>query len=103
MTQVLKRLTLIAPRSMEAALAAALLEMEPVLPGFTTAAVQGHGEGFTRANTHERVRGRVDRLLLWLVLPADDVPRVLAQLQQRLQHSQIVWWVEPVDAMGRLA
>lgn len=103
MNPLLKRLTLVAPRELEAALLAALLELEPALPGFTTVAVEGHGEGFVDASTHERVRGRIDRLLLWLVLPADGVQRVLARLELRLPHSQLVWWVEPVDAMGRLA
>ncbi|WP_425478332.1 DUF3240 family protein [Frateuria defendens] len=45
----------------------------------------------------------MDRLLLWMVLPAGDEQRVMACVAQRLPHSQIVWWVEPVEAMGRLA
>jgi hypothetical protein len=103
MSTTLKRLTMIAPREEEDVLVATLLEMQPSLPGFTTMPVAGHGEGFAKASVHECVRGRIDRLLLWLVLPQDDVQRVLTVIGQHLPHSQIVWWIEPVDAMGRLA
>lgn len=103
MSTILKRLTMIAPREQEDALVAALLEMQPALPGFTTMPVAGHGEGFAQASVHECVRGRIDRLLLWLVLPGEDVQRVLEVIGRQLPHSQIVWWIEPVDAMGRLA
>lgn len=101
--QALKRLTLVAPRALEDDLAAALLGMQPALPGFTTAHVAGHGEGFDRAGTAERVRGRIDRVLLWLVLPAGRVDAVLAHLHGALPQSDVVWWVEPVDGLGRLA
>jgi nitrogen regulatory protein PII len=103
MSTIFKRLTMIAAREHEDGLLATLLEMQPALPGFTTMPVAGHGDGFAQASVHERVRGRIDRLLLWLVLPEDDVQRVLEVIARRLPHSQLVWWVEPVDAMGRLA
>lgn len=103
MSTTLKRLTMIAPREQEDGLVAALLEMQPGLPGFTTVPVAGHGVGFAQASVHECVRGRIDRLLLWLVLPQEDVQRVLDVIGQQLPHSQIVWWIEPVEAMGRLA
>lgn len=99
----LKRLTLIAPRELEDTLVELLLEMQPALPGFTTALVAGHGEGFAQASVHECVRGRIDRLQLWLVLSADDAQRVMGVIRASLPHSQISWWLEPVEAMGRLA
>jgi nitrogen regulatory protein PII len=103
MPNALKRLTLVAPRALEANLASILLEMQPALPGFTTAHVAGHGEGFERARVVERVQGRIERVLLWLVLPAETVDRVLSRLCEALPHSEVVWWVEPVEKMGRLA
>jgi len=103
MPYVLKRLTLVAPRALEEDLVAALLEMHPALPGFTTAQVAGHGEGFEQARVAERVQGRIDRVLLWLVLPAETVDRVLSRLRAALPQSEGVWWVEPVETMGRLA
>lgn len=99
----LKRLTLVAPRVLEDDLAAVLLDMQPALPGFTTAHVAGHGEGFDRAGVAECVRGRIDRVLLWLVLPAERVDAVLSRLRHAMPQSDVVWWVEPVERFGRLA
>lgn len=103
MTLTLKRLTLLAARELEETLVEALLDLQPALPGFTTALVSGHGEGFARATAQERVRGRIDRLQLWIVLPDSDVQRVLDMLAARFVHSGLRWWIEPVDAMGELA
>ncbi|WP_267221624.1 DUF3240 family protein [Dyella silvae] len=99
----LKRLTLVAPRNLEEELVTILLGMQPALPGFTTTPVAGHGENFDGASVHERVRGRIDRVLLWLVLPADAVMRVVTTLTGTLPNSDVVWWIEPVETMGRLA
>lgn len=103
MTLILKRLTLLAARELEETLVEALLDLQPALPGFTTALVAGHGEGFARASVQESVRGRIDRLQLWIVLPESDVKRVLDLLATRFAHSRLRWWVEPVEAMGELA
>ena len=103
MTLILKRLTLVAPCELEDILVATLLDMQPALPGFTTVSVAGHGESFDQAQVHERVRGRINRLQLWMVLPAEDVQRVLDTVAARLSGGKVVWWIEPVDAMGRLA
>ncbi|WP_130618109.1 DUF3240 family protein [Dyella amyloliquefaciens] len=103
MSNELKRLTLVASRALEEDLVATLLEMKPALPGFTTAHVAGHGEGFARSRVVECVQGRIDRVLLWLVLPESSVDRVLAHLCEALPQSEVVWWIEPVEKMGRLA
>ncbi|KGI76678.1 DUF3240 family protein [Oleiagrimonas soli] len=103
MSPRLKRLTILAPRDLEDAVLETLLDMQPALPGFTALAVSGHGEDFEGAGVQEQVRGRIDRSMVWLVLPEDDVERTLTQLRRRMPHPGILWWVEPVDAMGRLA
>lgn len=103
MTLILKRLTILAARELEETLVEALLDLQPALPGFTTALVAGHGEGFARASVQECVRGRIDRLQLWIVLPEGDVQRVLDLLAARFAHSRLRWWIEPVEAMGELA
>ena len=41
--------------------------------------------------------------LPWLLLPDGQADRVLAEVEKRLPHSRIVWWLEPVQARGRLA
>jgi hypothetical protein len=102
MSLALKRLTLLVPLNLEDALLAVVLDMQPAVSGFTTTHVSGHGERFDGTSVQERVRGSVDRAMMWLVLPAADAERVLAQLQERISNPDIVWWVEPVDAMGRL-
>ncbi|WP_243041152.1 DUF3240 family protein [Dyella sedimenti] len=99
----LQRLTLVAPRALENELVAILLGMHPPLPGFTVLPVAGHGQGFERASTAERVRGSIDRVLLWLVLPVETLDRLLARLSAELPSSDVVWWVEPVERGGRLA
>ncbi len=99
----LKRLTVLVPRDLETTMLEALLEMQPTVPGFTTLAVSGHGERFEGTRVQEQVRGRIDRSMTWLVLPEEDVERVLAQLRRHISNPDVVWWVEPVDAMGRLA
>ncbi len=103
MTPTLKRLTIIAPNELEDTLVDTLLDMRPTLPGFTTSLVAGHGGSFEQAQVHECVRGRINRLQLWMVLPAEDVQRVINGLEKRLRGSRILWWIEPVDGMGRLA
>jgi nitrogen regulatory protein PII len=103
MSLPLKRLTVLAPRDLEASLLAAVLDLQPAVPGFTTTHVSGHGERFEGTRVKEQVRGRVDRVMMWLVLPAEDVERVLTQLRRCIPNPDIVWWMEPVDAMGRLA
>lgn len=101
MSAAYQRLTLVAPRELEEALVETLLELTST--GFTAINVAGHGEGFDQAGIRERVRGRVDRLMLWLLLPDGQAERVLAEVEKRLPHSRIVWWLEPVQARGRLA
>jgi hypothetical protein len=103
MDQNLKRLTVVVPDDLGEALLETLLDMRPALPGFTTLPVSGHGERFDGASVRERVRGRIERRMAWLVLPAEDVTGVLQQLRERMPHPDIVWWVEPVESMGRLA
>jgi len=103
MNNSLKRLTVLAPRDLEDAVLESLLDMQPPVAGFTTTHVSGHGERFDGTSVQEQVRGRVDRAMVWLVLPAADVERVLDQLHRCMPHPDIVWWVEPVDSMGRLA
>ncbi len=99
----LKRLTVLTPRDLEDAVLQVLLEIQPPVPGFTVMHVSGHGERFDDTTVREKVHGRVGRVMIWLVLPAEDVERVLARLRERIENPDVVWWLEPVEAMGRLA
>lgn len=99
----LKRLTVLAPRELEDAVLQVLLKIQPPAPGFTLMHASGHGQRFEGTSVREQVYGRVERTVLWVVLPAEDVERVLAPLRERIPNPDVVWWLEPVDTMGRLA
>ena len=98
----LKRLTLLYPPALEGPLVELLLEHRPELPGFTTVAAEGHGADLDDAGIREQVRGRVARGMLTMVLPAALVEVVLASLRARFAHSDVTWWVEPVEQFGDL-
>lgn len=95
------RLVLIFPPRLEEALTE-VLSAEANLPGFTLLQGEGHSSSFTRASAAEQVRGRVQRCVLWMLLPQAQVESVLALLRQQVDVQDVRWWLEPVLAMGRL-
>ena len=97
------KLMLAFPGDAEDALLAALSAHSPELPGYTILNGDGHGFGFERADIPERVRGRVERLVLMSVLPADHVEALIAVLRHTVPRQDIAWWTEPVLDFGRLA
>lgn len=103
MNTELVRLTLVYPRDTEDKLVEVLLSHRPTLPGFTSWGAEGHGHGFERASLPEQVRGRVRRGTLTMVLSPDAAQTVLEALRAEVQNRDVVWWLEPVLAWGRLA
>lgn len=99
---VLRRLNLVFAASLEEAVTAALIEHEPPLPGFTLFKAEGHSGDFAHASVEERVRGRVDRRVLWMVLTQDAAADLVAFLRSRVYSGEVVWWTEPVESFGRL-
>lgn len=99
----LKRLTLVYPPDVEVDLIELLLALEPPLPGFTTLDATGHGADFAQASVREQVRGRVARCVLLMVVPHERVQALIAAIAQALPARHVSWWVEPVEAFGRLA
>jgi hypothetical protein len=97
----LVRLNLIFAPALEDAVTEALMA-DRTLPGFTLLRAEGHTSDFTRATLREKVRGRVDRRVVWIVIEAERLDGVLAALRQRIASSDVRWWVEPVIAGGRL-
>jgi hypothetical protein len=98
----LRRLNLVFSASLEDAVTAALIEHQPPLPGFTLLKAEGHSGDFSHASVEERVRGRVDRRVLWMVLAQDEAAALVAFLRSRVRSRDVVWWVEPVESFGRL-
>ena len=98
----LVRLNLIFPPSLEDSVTEALVS-EPGMPGFTLLQAEGHTGDFSRASAGERVRGRVQRRVLWVVIERERVDEVLAVLRKEVASTDVRWWTEPVLAGGRLA
>jgi hypothetical protein len=96
----LKRLTLVYPPEIETELVEQLLAMEPPLPGFTSLTATGHGADFSVASVRERVRGRVDRCVLFMVLPSERVQLLLHELKRATPAAHVHWWIEPVEEFG---
>ena len=63
----LVRLNLVFPPTLEDAVTDALMA-DPVLPGFTLLHAEGHTGDFARASIREKVRGRVDRRVIWVLI-----------------------------------
>ncbi len=95
------RLNLIFPPSLEDAVTDALIA-DPALPGFTLLHAEGHSSDFTHASASERVRGRIERRVLWVVIEHERLDQVLSVLHQRVASTDVRWWAEPVIARGRL-
>ncbi|WP_028838568.1 DUF3240 family protein [Thermomonas fusca] len=97
----LVRLSLVFPPRLETALTEALVAGAG-LPGFTLLHAEGHSSDFSTASAAEQVHGRVQRRVLWMLLPRAQVDTVLAALRGQVDAQEVRWWIEPVLAMGRL-
>ena len=98
---VLVHLNLVFPPALEDAVTEALMA-DPALPGFTLLHAEGHTGDFARASIREKIRGRVDQRVIWVLIEAERLEQVLAHLRQRITSSDVRWWVESVWASGRL-
>lgn len=102
MDQCACKLMLVYPPDAEDALVELMLTAEPPLTGFTTVMVDGHGHDFHTATVRERVRGRVKRGVMTLVVPRARVVPLLEDICARAAIAGLTYWVEPVEAFGRL-
>ena len=96
------RFNLVFPPRLETAVTETLVA-EAGLPGFTLLQAEGHTGDFCRASAGERVRGRVQRRVLWVVIERERLDEVLAVLRKQVASTDVRWWAEPVLAGGRLA
>jgi hypothetical protein len=103
MDQSACKLTLIYPPASESHITELMMNSEPPLAGFTTFEAEGHGGSFSDASMRERVRGRVARRVLMLVLARSRVAPLLDEIRVKAAIPDLVYWVEPVEAFGRLA
>ena len=102
MDQSACKLTLIYPPASETHIVDLMMNSEPPLSGFTSWLAEGHGHSFATASMSERVRGRIARGMLVLVLQRSRVAPLLEEIRLKAAISDLVYWVEPVEAIGRL-
>ena len=95
------RLTLIFPPQLETPVTQAL-SADPRMPGFTLLKAEGHTSDFASASAAELVRGRVERRLLWLLIPAEMKDEVLQVMRTHVDAHELRWWTETVLEMGSL-
>ncbi len=95
------RMNLVFPPQMETLVTEAL-SADPHMPGYTLIRAEGHTSNFTRATDAELVRGRVEKRLLWLVIPAEQKESVLELLRGKMGPGELRWWTEAVLDRGHL-
>jgi hypothetical protein len=98
----LLRLNLVFSAALEDVVTTALIEHKPALPGFTLLRAEGHSGDFAHASPEERVRGRVERRIVWMILPRDGIDAPIAYLRSHVRSNEVVWWTESVETFGRL-
>lgn len=97
------KLTLVYAPGAEDSIVELMLNAEPALTGFTTWIAEGHGHDFKKASVRERVRGRVRRGVLTVILPRARFAWLLDEIRTNVAVPDLTYWVEPVEAFGRLA
>lgn len=73
-----------------------------LLNGFTMFTAEGFGEGSRLYAAAEVVLGRARRRVLFSIIAAENVERVLAELREALPSREIVYWTTKVECFGRL-
>ncbi len=96
------KLTLVCPPASEDCIVELMLNAEPPLSGFTTWTADGHGHDFDDATIRERVRGRIERSILTVVLPRSHLAALLENIRLNAAIDGLTYWVEPIEAFGRL-
>lgn len=100
MDHQLCKLTLVYPVTADDQILDFLLDSRPPLPGFTSLRAEGHGSGFESASTREKVRGRVERRLLFMILGRGRLQSLLTELREQIAIPNLAYWVEPVESFG---
>lgn len=102
MDQSACKLTLVFPVSIEDRMVELLQESDPPITGFTTWGGEGHGHDFDKAETNERVRGRIKRRLLVAVMTLKRAEALLEEIRLRIPVRHLTYWIEPVLQFGTL-
>ncbi|HWU56556.1 MAG TPA: DUF3240 family protein [Rhizomicrobium sp.] len=103
MTPPLIKLTLACPQALAEQMVEFLLDGAWLQGGFTTVAGSGHGADFANATLREKVRGRVEVLLVTTIVPAAHLPSLLAALREQFKAPYTRYWTEPIQEFGDLS
>ena len=95
------RMNLLFPPQIET-LVTETLSADSRMPGYTRVRAEGHTRDFEQASEAERVRGRVEKRLLWLVIRADERDLVLELLRTHVGSNKLRWWTEAILDTGTL-
>lgn len=96
--QCLLRLNI--PPSLEEDVVDLLLASDEI-PGFQSYPIRGHGQ-VGAMTIAEQVEGRRNRVQFEVVLESDNLEALLTKLKEALPVPDIIYWVSPISASGRL-
>lgn len=88
------------PPGLEEDLVDLLLSSEEI-PGFQSYPIRGHGQ-VGAMTIAEQVEGRRNRVQFEVVLDSERMESVLQKLREALPIPDIIYWVMPISASGRL-
>ena len=72
-----------------------------LIPGFQSYPIRGHGQ-VGAMTIAEQVEGRRNRVQFEVVLDTDSLETLLQTLKEALPVPDIIYWVLPISASGRL-
>ena len=78
-----------------------LLLTSDEIPGFQSYPIRGHGQ-VGAMTIAEQVEGRRNRVQFEVVLDTDSLETLLQTLKEALPVPDIIYWVLPISASGRL-
>lgn len=94
-------LSLLAAPELEEKLLDCLL-LNPVIETFASQVAASHGGHLTDLDANEQVLGRGDAVLIHVVLAADDLDAVIAELRKKFNGSKMRYWLCPVLMQGEM-
>ena len=94
-------LVLIVTPEIEDAVVDWLLEREDI-PGFSTAAINGHGASEHSLTAAEQVTGRQRKIMFQLHLPEAVAETLIEEARQAFRGSGMHYWLMPVLASGHM-
>ncbi len=95
-------LTLACHRSMEDRLVNHLLEHPEWVRGFVTFKGEGGSQKEYLPSMIEQVRGRSQRVAIQSVMNLDDAKSLVNHLKLEESNPEVVYWITPVLAFGRM-